>query len=399
MKFYTLLHLFFYLVLLISCKDEKADSTKIQIDLNKSGKGKFSDIFSKIEYLLLDMGKNEVLVRPYHIDFTEERIIVEDRDLSNIHIFDRSGNLQSSIKSSYDGGPGTIKQSEYIQIKNDKILIYDIPMSKTVVYDLEGNFIEENKESLRFEAFYNFDNSRILFNGLNDLQQGKIFIKEKNNIQSDTSLIYYFPKDYHWIGIGTKDGFMEDQSSPDVYFNIPYSYELVQFEEGSNLKQTYEFDLGSNGISHDERFKMAENRELRSYLAENGLINDIHSFFPMKSHFFMYLYQHGANRKPTHHFLMLDRNMNVFYQCIDPKNDLDEMTIGGVPWTYHENKIYFIVNSNTFYNQYIQKFSGQNVEIKPGNVHHFFQKNQEKLKDDQTVMVSLELREDLNLSN
>ena len=113
----------------------------------------------------------------------------------------------------------------------------------------------------------------------------------------------------------------------------------------------------------------------------------------------MYLYQHGANRKPTHHFLMLDRNMNVFYQCIDPKNDLDEMTIGGVPWTYHENKIYFIVNSNTFYNQYIQKFSGQNVEIKPGNVHDFFQKNQEKLKDDQTVMVSLELREDLNLSN
>ena len=65
---------------------------------------------------------------------------------------------------------------------------------KTVVYDLDGNFIEEKKESLRFEAFYNFDDSRILFNGLNDLQHDKIFIKEKANLTSDTSLIYHFPK-------------------------------------------------------------------------------------------------------------------------------------------------------------------------------------------------------------
>ena len=128
MKFYTFLLFFF--VLLTSCKDEEADSTKILIDLGKSKKGKFSDIFSKMEYLLLDMGEREVLVRPYHIDFTEEKIIVEDRDLSNIHIFDRYGKLQSSIKSSYDGGPGTIKQSEYIQIKDDKILVYDIPLFK-----------------------------------------------------------------------------------------------------------------------------------------------------------------------------------------------------------------------------------------------------------------------------
>ena len=192
---------------------------------------------------------------------------------------------------------------------------------------------------------------------------------------------------------------MKDQSSTDVYFNIPYSYELVKFDEEGDLQKSFKFDLGTMGITHDERFRKAESRELRSYLAENGLINDIHSFFPMESNFFMYLYQHDANRNPTRHFLVFDRNMNVLYQCIDPKNDLDEMTIGGVPWTYHENKIYFIVNSNTFYNQYIQKFSGKKVEIRPGNVHAFFQENIEKLKDDQRVLISLELKENIKSSN
>jgi hypothetical protein len=48
-----------------------------------------------------------------------------------------------------------------------------------------------------------------------------------------------------------------------------------------------------------------------------------------------------------------------------------------------------------FYNDYLAKFSGQQVSVKEGNVHEFFQNHQEKLKDDQTVLVSLTLRKDL----
>lgn len=382
-----------FLIFLFSCQRQHSKNNLIRLDLELSEKGKFSDMFSETNYLFLDMGENEVLARPYHILFGSERIIVEDRDLSNIHIFDLKGRRLSSIKSDYSGGPGTIKQSEYLQLMNDKILIYDIPLSKTATYDLDGNFIDEKKELLRFEAFYNFENSRILFNGLNDLQQGKIFINQDSSSSNDTTLLYSYPNDYYWVGIGSKDGFMEDQSSDDIYFNIPYSYEIIQFDNQGDIKQTYEFDLGSRGISHEERFRLAENRDLKKHLAENGLINSIHSFFPVKDHFFMYLYQQDYNLKPTHHFLVFDREMNLLHQIFNPKNDLDGMIIGGVPWTFHENKIYFIVNSINFYNSYIEKFSGQKVEIKPGNVHDFFQKHQEQLKDDQTVLVSLTLKD------
>lgn len=378
---------------LISCQEKKSWKTHIDLDLDLSEKGKFSDMFSETNYLFLDMGENEVLARPYHILFGSDKIIVEDRDLSNIHIFDLEGRRLSSIKSDYSGGPGTIKQSEYLQLLNNKILIYDIPLSKTATYDLDGNFIDEKKELLRFEAFYNFENSRILFNGLNDLQQGKIFITQKYKSQDDTTLLYTFPKDYNWMGIGSKDGFMKDKSSNDVFFNIPYSYEVIQFDDQGEIKQTYEFDLGSRGISHEERFRLAENRVLTQYLVENELINDINSFFPIGDYFFLYLYQYNSNGKPTHHFLVFDREMNLLHQTFNPKNDLDSMVIGGVPWTFHENKIYFIVNSINFYNSYIEKFSGQKVEIKLGNVHDFFQKHQEQLKDDQTVLVSLTLKD------
>lgn len=384
---------FLFLFFLFSCQGKHPQNNLIQLDLELSEKGKFSDMFSETNYLFLDMGETEVLARPYHILFGPDKIIVEDRDLSNIHIFNTEGKLISSIKSSHSEGPGTIKQSEYIQLKGDKIYVYDVPLSKTAIFDLNGKFIGEKKESLRFEAFYNFENSRVLFNGLNDLQQGKIFINQDLSSSNDTTLLYSYPNDYYWVGIGSKDGFMEDQSSDDIYFNIPYSYEIIQFDNQGDIKQTYEFDLGSRGISHEERFRLAENRDLKKHLAENRLINSIHSFFPVKDHFFMYLYQQDYNLKPTHHFLVFDREMNLLHQTFNPINDLDGMIIGGVPWTFHENKIYFIVNSINFYNSYIEKFSGQKVEIKAGNVHDFFQKHQEQLKDDQTVLVSLTLKD------
>jgi hypothetical protein len=384
------------ILVLSSCKKEDVFQSKISIDLDKSQKGKFSDIFSEINYLLLDVGEKEALVRPFHILFDKDRIVVEDRDLSNIHFFDLEGKRLHTIKSDPTGGPGTLRQSEFLQLKGNHLIISDVPLSKTLTFDLNGIFQSEKKEDLRYDAFYNFNDYRILYTGLDELNQGKIFIRQSLSNPADTSTLYYFPKEYFWFGINSKDGFMKDQASEKVYFTIPYSYEIAKFGEKADLEGKFEFDLGNYGISHEDRYRLSEGRKLKSHLAENRLINDIHSFFPLKNHFFMYLYQHDPNGKPTHHFLVLDREMKVSYQSIDPTNDLDEMIIGGVPWTYHENKIYIIVNSVSFYNAYIKKFSGKKVEIKPGNVHDFFQKNQEMLKDDQTVLVSLTLKDLIN---
>jgi hypothetical protein len=384
------------ILVLSSCKREEISQAKISIDLDKSQKGKFSDIFSEINYLFLDVGENEALVRPFHILFTEDRIVVEDRDLSNIHFFDLEGTRLHTIKSDNTGGPGTLQQSEFLQIKSNNLLVSDVPLAKTSIFNLDGVFLSEKKEDLRFNAFYNFNDYRILYTGLDKLNQGKIFIKQSLSNPTDTTALYHFPKEYYWFGINSKDGFMKDQSSEKVYFTIPYSYEIAKFGEKADLEGKLEFDLGKYGISHEERHRLSEGRKLKNHLAQNRLVNDIHSFFPLKSHFFMYLYQPDPSGKPTHHFLVLDREMKGSYQSIDPINDLDEMIIGGVPWTYNGNKIYIIVNSVNFYNTYVKKFSGNKVEIKPGNVHDFFQKNQEKLKDDQTVLVSLTLKDLIN---
>jgi hypothetical protein len=95
------------------------------------------------------------------------------------------------------------------------------------------------------------------------------------------------------------------------------------------------------------------------------------------------------------HFIFLDKEMNVTRQINKFENDIDQMKIRNIPWTVFEDNLVFKINSVDFYNDYIAKFSGQRVSAEEGNVHEFFQNHQEKLKDDQTVLVSLTLRDDL----
>jgi hypothetical protein len=94
------------------------------------------------------------------------------------------------------------------------------------------------------------------------------------------------------------------------------------------------------------------------------------------------------------HFIFLDKEMNVKSQVNNFENDIDQMKIRNIPWTVFENNLIFKINSVDFYNDYIAKFSEQKVSIEEGSIHEFFHINQEKLKDDQTVLVSLKLRED-----
>jgi len=386
--------LFIFLVSFsLACSEADLEKSKIKVNLADSQKGNFSDLFSEINYLLLDMGEKEVLVRPFHILFTKDRIIVEDRDLANIHIFDKSGKLQSTIRSSNSGGPREIKQTEYIQVKEGKIHVNDISLGKTLTFDLAGKFIAEKKESIRSDVFHYFDQERVLYLGLKENSNQKIFVRE-SLAEGDTTTFYKFPVAYDWMGITTKDGFMKDEYSKSVFFNIPYSYEVIEFDQTGNIINEIEFDLGSYGITHADRYKQAESRNLNKYLGENGLINTVSSFFPMKNYFFMHLYQNNDGGKPSNHFLVFNRQFNLKYQTVNPKNDFDGM-IMGVPWTYHEDKIYVILNSVSFYNRYIELYAGQKITVTPGSIHEFFQLNQEKLKDDQTVLVSLKLRADL----
>jgi len=95
------------------------------------------------------------------------------------------------------------------------------------------------------------------------------------------------------------------------------------------------------------------------------------------------------------HFIFLDEKMNVKRQVRNFENDIDYMKIRNIPWTVFENNLVFKINSVDFYNDYIAKFSGQKVTIEEGSIHEFFQNHQEKLKDDQNVLVSLTLRDDL----
>jgi hypothetical protein len=90
--------------LIFGCQaHEKSNSSKIFIDLDNVESARYSDFFSKIEYMLLDVPDNMPFVKPWKLVFTQNHILLNDRELGNILIFDKKGNFKKIISSSGRG--------------------------------------------------------------------------------------------------------------------------------------------------------------------------------------------------------------------------------------------------------------------------------------------------------
>ncbi|SMD41792.1 hypothetical protein SAMN00777080_0323 [Aquiflexum balticum DSM 16537] len=390
------MHKYIYLLIMItvffSCSPKKEKNNKtLTIDLKEAQEGKLSDIFSSIDYKLLDTGDNEFLAMPGKLRIEDSLIFLRDSRLSNILIYNLDGSLNSVIKARLNPGPGEFLQSEDFQIGDNRIKVRDYPQNKSFIYDFEGTLLDESRdEEELYYYFYETKDWKLAYMGYSNGPDSKLFLR-KDRLNNELLFQYSFPNEFENFNVGSKDGFMQDYSEPLFYFSIPYSYEIVRFDENGVLDQIIELDIKNGGMTKEERNLWAKERNLRQMIKERKLVEHTDSFFPMQNHFFIHLRQ-STPMSAINHFIVYSKDFELMYQGYDLENDLDGMRLDGVPWSYTENSIILMINSNQFYNAYLERFAGKSVKQVKGNVHDFFQKNMDRLKEEQYVMVSLNLK-------
>jgi hypothetical protein len=388
---------YIYLVILatifFSCTEEETEKNNkiLTIDLKNGHEGKLSDIFNSIEYTLLDAGDNEVLAMPANLRIKDSLIFVRDSRLSNIMIFKMDGSLYSVIRAHLNPGPGEFLQSEDFQLGADWIKVRDYPQNKSFTYDFKGNLLDESRDGEElYYYFYETKDWKLAYMGHSNGPDSKLFLR-KDKLNEELLFQYSFPNEFSHINIGSKNGFMQDVSDSSVFFAIPYSYEIVRFDEKGVVDKVIELDIKNGGITKEQRNLWVLERNLRQMAKEGKLVTHTDTFFPMWNHFFVHLRQESPNRA-INHFIVFNKDFEMMYQGYDLENDMDGMRLDGVPWSYHENSIILMINSNQFYNAYIESFGGKSVKQVKGSVHDFFQKNMGRLKEDQYVMVSLNMK-------
>lgn len=379
---------------LLSCKNssEKQNHFKnanIIIDLDNSSDGKLSEFFSGISYTLIDSEESNPLVESYKTVVTKNSIFIQDFFNSYVHQFDRDGNPRNIIKSTGEG-PKEYQQLDHFQVVNDTLYILDRSLRKILTYNSEMQVVNEKPIPVNASIFHKHDNRMLFFmNNENDNSNHNFLLfQEDDLIEKSIEIRPGFEKFKH----GSKNGLSPDFNSGYI-FPIPFSQDVAFFHKDLSFHKKVTFDFGRYSVKESDfiRLHNSGRSDYYDFIKENNLVENISIFTKLGNYYFMSIYQ--TNKKL--HFIFLDKNMEIISQVNNFDNDIDLMKIRNVPWTVFEKNLTFKINSIDFYNDYLAKFSGQNVTIETGSIHEFFQKNQEKLKDDQTVLVSLTLKDSL----
>lgn len=191
-----------------------------------------------------------------------------------------------------------------------------------------------------------------------------------------------------FYSFGELNGFLKDPTNGEIYFAEHYDYLVQNFDSDGYLKKTIRFDFGKNNWEINSRLELARSgQERQDYLAENQVVQSIGAFFPFKDKFFM-----SFRMKMKNYWVFMDKsfeNLNVIH---DWENDLDLMKLDYWTWTKTEDEIIYQKSSRGFFNDYKAAFNGKSVLSKPGDVHHFFEENREKLQEEKIVLISLKLK-------
>ena len=384
---FSLLILLFSSLLIIGCKnsDQNKKNNSIQINLSKSRSAKLSEFFERIDYLLLDYSDEKPIVFPYKMLFDEDRFFVEDRETASVFVFNWNGEVENIIQNSGDG-PGEFRLIDGLSLKDSILSLYVRHKLAILKFNRAGRLISEEKVSVVDDIYFG-DNFTLVRN-----QHGEGENQQTFSRYSDHDTLSYLPLQKgheRFNSFASPLGFLKKPDSGQIYFKEENSYSIQAFSHDRYFQKTIQFDFGKYNYPEEQRLRFAEKQsEAEDFFKENSIVKRISNFFPFKNGFFMSVY--GGPKNSAWIFL----NTNFEPQAIidEFENDLDGSLIQLRTWTQTSDQIVYQINSSKFFNDYVETFNDQEVEIIPGNIHDFFSKNKQKLMGEKHVLVFLKVK-------
>ncbi|WP_157466078.1 6-bladed beta-propeller [Belliella baltica] len=391
MKLITL----FTLVFIISCspKTPSINEGSISIDLDKSELGYISEIVTEIDYVLLGSESSSYLSEPKKIKFDQnQNIYVSDGLLYSLFVFHPSGELNYSLTPSGKGPREFLKISDY-NLLDDSILILDNAIGKVLKFDLAGNFIEEFKFRDKSTHFFQKNDYLLKFTSYRSDYDGFNFLKY-NLIDGSSSGIVPYPIEKESIGnFSFQYSFINPLRDNSVYYNIPYSYEVAEFDvDSGDLKDLLIFDFGKYSLNTSDYELLKEGRtgrdKFNSEVSEKKLIRYVATFLPFEKINYMSVVQ-GDNS--SRHTILMDKKKNIIFQKKDLSNDLDGVNLNRNPWSFTDDAIVYLDHASGFLDKYKSKNELKNGYSK-SNLEEFVSKYKNELEDDSWILAKYKLK-------
>jgi len=383
-------NLLFLLLIIFSCSipEEKHSSEGvriIKIDLDFVEKGKFSDKFDKVSYLLLETTEELPLVFPYNFQFTDNSIFVRDMTMNNLFEFSHTGKVKNVIQPT-GKGPGEFFQMDGFQVTNDLIYIQDTYLKKNLRFTREGNFLEETRNEMNNTSFYVGNYFTYYFMNYNPEFEGFNLVRHNHTTLSYDGFLDIPKEVENLTKYDARNIFVYDDLNKDAYFIMPLSTDLVNFDKREGgINSIIRFNFGIYDIQDSQR--KLKRSERNNEIKNNNLVEDVDLFFRTDKEYFIHFRQGGSKS----HFVFFDQDFNITYHASSLVNDIDGFDLV-VPWTYADNHLIYRMNSIDFYNNYVKTYNGKSVKQEPGSIHEFYQTNKSKFLEEKWVLIKLRVK-------
>lgn len=373
----------FTILIFVSCS-KKEESSAISIDLDQGKSYLVSEILDDIDYILLDYPDEKPIIGAYKMLFTDKNIIVESRENAGIFIFDLEGELQNRIQS-YGDGPGEFRIfDEMFLLDKERIRIHCQYSGKYLIFDLNGDFLEEGKiESGSWS--YLGENFTLSHFPNGELAENFTFIRK-----SAVNTTGYAPLRKggdQFYKHGYVHSFVASHQNEKIFLETNTN-NIYIFDTNGFLKDSIIFDFGKYQMDWDTKVRIGKDREAyTAYYEQNEKVERIGSFFPVPSGYFLSATYNYKNPK----WILLDMDLNVNKIISGIKNDIDGFPLRQWSWTFDRDYIVYQMDSRTFFNDYVKTFEGQKVNLSNSKLHLFFDRKKDALKEEKIVLVKMKL--------
>lgn len=375
------------IMMIFGCQgNDISNSSKIFIDLDDTESAYFSDFFSKIEYVLIDIPETVPFVKPWKLVFTPNHILVNDREMSNLLIFDKNGVFQNIIRSN-GRGPKEFSFINDFQVHENNILILDGSLKKILHFDMDGNFLHEDFIDFQPRIFTSHQKAGLYYFGNSPEIEDFIIVKKEG---SKTEGVKALNPYLEGINYGSILGFQKGHNKNIEYLKLDPSYEIIFFDNEKQISSSIEFDFGKYNFPIEKRKSITFSPERFDFLSNGQIVEMIFSFLSLKEKYWMTVNQSGLNAK----FAILNSKFHPDKIIDNFINDLDGLKTDFSPFTVEGDNIVTLKSSLDFFNDYNDSFQNGNTgtqESEVSNLHDFVKSNSDKLKLDNYVVVKYEI--------
>jgi hypothetical protein len=373
--------------LLCSCTrgtDLTLENQTLKIDLDKGSNGNFSEFIGHMDYFLVKTDSPSILVSPYKVVMNDSIYFIGDSFQKKVFKYNKHNGAYNMIGKSGEGPNENLELDDF-SINQKGIITYDSKLKKFLKYNLKGEFLEEKKSSFQKLVFYQGDNFKLIYSHNDpDLGSRILYVSDDEEIKGFIPIENWFAKKLTL----DQNGFVYNKKLKQIFFLLPYTNEIVIFNEKGELIKIVKLDFGKYNFDKESWQKYDDFNSQINYAIENKLVFQVNSFLVLDNYYVLSVNQEGGKS----HLIILDHDFNLIRHFNGLNNDLDNVKLSAIPWSGYNNKFLFMINSKRFINENEFLIEQREQKIK-SNITSFMELNGEELfKDEYQVFVEVSLK-------